>query len=85
MMLSKLRRLFIQVVAELEKHGVASKDAAARVQALTEEEARMVAKATDRAPAGGNSVIGAIMLIFLVLPTDILGFTRIFAFTRSIR
>jgi len=75
-----------QVVAELEKHGVARKDAVARVQALTDEEARMVAKAMDRAPAGGNSVIGAIVLIFLVLLlTDILGFTRIFPFTRSIR
>jgi hypothetical protein len=75
-----------QVVAELEKHGVARKDAVARVQALTDEEARTVAQAMDRAPAGGNSVIGAIVLIFLVLLlTDILGFTKIFPFTRSIR
>jgi hypothetical protein len=75
-----------QVVAELEKHGVTRKDAVARVKALTDEEARMVAGAMDRAPAGGNSVIGAIVLIFLVLLlTDILGFTKIFPFTRSIR
>jgi hypothetical protein len=85
MMHSKLKRLFIQVVAELEKHGVASNDAVARVQALPNEEARMAAKAMDRAPAGGNSVIGAIVPIFLVLLTDVLGFTRTFPFTRSIR
>jgi hypothetical protein len=39
----------------------------------------------DKAPAGGG-IIGAIVLVFLVLLlTDILGFTKVFPFTRSVR
>jgi len=43
-----------------------------------------MASQIENAPAGG--IIGAIVLVFLVLLlTDILGFTKIFPFTRSIR
>jgi hypothetical protein len=74
------------VVAGLEERGVRREDAVGRVQALTDEEAALVARAVDEAPAGGSDVIGAIVLIFVVLLlTDILGFTKIFPFTRSIR
>ena len=39
----------------------------------------------ENAPAG-SGIIGAIVLIFLVLlVTDILGFTKVFPFTRSVR
>ena len=38
----------------------------------------------DKAPAGG--IIGVILFVFFVLlVTDILGFTKVFPFTRSIR
>ena len=38
----------------------------------------------DQAPAGG--IIGVILFVFFVLlVTDILGFTKVFPFTRSIR
>ncbi len=39
----------------------------------------------ENAPAG-SGIIGAIILVFLVLLlTDILGFTKVYPFTRSIR
>ncbi len=40
----------------------------------------------DHAPAGAGGVLGTIVLIFLLLLiTDILGFTKVYPFTRSIR
>jgi len=56
-----------------------------RVAAMTDEEAAQLAAQLDSLPAGG-SIVGAIVLVFLVLLiTDILGFTKIFPFTRSVR
>ena len=55
-----------------------------RVAALTDEEASAMALQLGHAPAGG--IIGAIVLVFLVLLlTDILGFTKVYPFTRSVR
>jgi hypothetical protein len=72
------------VQAALVARGIDPAQAQDRVAALTDEEASMVASQLDTAPAGG--IIGAIVLIFLVLLlTDILGFTKIFPFTRSVR
>ena len=66
------------VVAALEARGVS-------VAALTDDEAAQVAAQIDQAPAGGDA-LGVIVFIFvLLLITDILGFTKIFPFTRSIR
>jgi hypothetical protein len=73
------------VVAALEARGVSVQAARERVAALTDAEAAHVAAQIDAAPAGGD-VIGVIVFIFvLLLITDILGFTKIFPFTRSIR
>ena len=73
------------VVAALQARGVSVDDARARVAALTDVEAAQVAAQIDQAPAGGD-VLGTIVFIFvLLLITDILGFTKIFPFTRSIR
>ena len=73
------------VVAALQARGVSVDDARARVAALTDAEAAQVAAQIDQAPAGGD-VLGTIVFIFvLLLITDILGFTKIFPFTRSIR
>jgi hypothetical protein len=45
-----------------------------------------VAEQIDTAPAAGTDVLGTLVFIFvLLLITDILGFTKIFPFTRSIR
>jgi hypothetical protein len=72
------------VQAEMERQGLDAALAAERIAALTDEEATMLADEVDRAPAGG--IIGAILLVFFVLlVTDILGLTKVFPFTRSVR
>lgn len=73
------------VAAALQARGVSVDAARERVAALTDAEAAQVAARIDAAPAGGD-VLGTIVFIFVVLlVTDILGFTKIFPFTRSIR
>jgi len=70
--------------AQLEVKGVTSEQAKARVNALTDEEVLQVSGRLDQLPAGGD-VIGTLVFIFIVLlVTDILGFTKVFPFTRSI-
>jgi len=70
----------------LIRHGVKPQDVKARVDALTDDEARLVARQLDQLPAGGDSVLGVLLLIFLVLLfTDIMGWTKIFPFTKPIR
>jgi|SRR6185503_5458679 uncharacterized protein DUF6627 len=75
-----------EVRAQLQAHGVNSTELKARVAALTEEEAAELAARIDSLPAGGIDILGAAVLIFLVLLlTDILGFTKIFPFTKPIK
>jgi hypothetical protein len=70
---------------QLQAQGVSSTQAKARVAALTDEEARQLAGQVDSLPAGGD-VLGVLLTVFLVLLiTDILGFTKIFPFTRPVR
>lgn len=72
------------VQSELVARGIDPAEAKSRVAALTDDEAAKLATQLDKAPAGG--IIGAILLVFFVLLiTDILGFTKIFPFTRSVR
>lgn len=74
------------VQAALVARGIDPTQAKSRVAALTDEEASLMASQLDTAVAGGDGIIGAIVLVFLVLLlTDILGFTKIFPFTRSVR
>lgn len=73
------------VAAALQAHGVDLAAARARAAALTDAEADALAAQIDSAPAGGD-VLGTIVFLFvLLLITDILGFTKVFPFTRSIR
>jgi hypothetical protein len=73
------------VAAKLETYGVNPAEVKARAAAMTDEEAAMLAGHIDAAPAGGE-IIGALLLIFVVLLiTDILGFTKVFPFTKSIK
>jgi hypothetical protein len=73
------------VLAQLQKEGVAAGDAKARVNALTDDEAHMIAGKLDQLPAGGD-VLEVLLFVFIVLlVTDILGYTKVFPFTRSIR
>lgn len=72
------------VVSRLEQYGVSPQDARERVAALSDEEAASLSEKIDQAPAGG--IIDVLVFIFLVLLlTDILGFTKVFPFTRSVR
>ena len=74
------------VAAALQERGIDLAQAQARVAALTDDEVAHVAHTLDTAPAGASDVLGTIVFIFLLLLiTDILGFTKIFPFTRSIR
>lgn len=73
------------VVAGLQARGVSVDEARSRVAALTDAEAAHVAAQIDQAPAGGDA-LGVIVTIFVILLiTDILGFTKVFPFTRTIR
>ncbi len=74
------------VAAALAERGVSVEQARERVAALTDAEAAHVAEQIDSAPAGASDILGTIVFIFvLLLITDILGFTKIFPFTRSVR
>jgi len=74
------------VAQGLVDRGVDMRAVQARVQALSDDEVQTVAERLDQLPAGGSDIIGTIVFIFLVLLiTDILGFTKVFPFTRSIR
>jgi hypothetical protein len=69
----------------LEQQGISADAAAERVRAMSDVEVAQLADRVDQAPAGGN-VLGILFTIFVILlVTDILGFTKIFPFTRSIR
>ena len=74
------------VRAALERQGVSAVDAKARVNALSDDEVERLAARFDSLPAAGNGFESALWLGFLVfvilLVTDILGFTKVFSFTR---
>jgi len=73
------------VRAQLEARGVTSEQAQARVAALTDDEVLQISGKLDHLPAGGD-ILGTAVFVFLVLlVTDILGYTKVFPFTRSIR
>jgi len=75
-----------EVQAQLLARGVDPQDAKTRVAALTDAEAAQLAARIDELPAGGVSIIGAILIVFLVLLlTDILGLTKVFPFTRQMK
>lgn len=74
------------VAAALSARGVDSAEVRARVAALTDAEAAQLQQQIDSAPAGASDIVGTIVFIFvLLLITDVLGFTKVFPFTRSIR
>lgn len=73
------------LAAMLQARGVSTDEMRARVDALTDAEAGQMLQQIDQAPAGGD-VIGVLFTVFIVLlVTDILGVTKVFPFTRSIR
>lgn len=73
------------VQARLQALGVDPTQARERVAALSDEEAARLAARLDQLPAGGD-ILGVALIVFLVLLfTDIMGYTKVFPFTRSAR
>ncbi len=71
--------------AALQARGVSDSALRERVQALTDAEAAQLNAQIDSAPAGAD-VLGVLFSVFIVLlVTDVLGFTKVFPFTRSVR
>jgi hypothetical protein len=74
-----------EVQQALQSHGVDAAQLKGRVDALTDAEAAQVAQHLNELPAGGD-VIGVLFAVFIILLiTDILGLTKVFPFTRSVR
>jgi hypothetical protein len=74
------------VQAQLLARGVEPAQVQARVDSLTDEEMQTLATNMDQLPAGGDSLIGALVFIFIVLLiTDLLGLTNIFPFVKHPR
>ncbi len=74
-----------EVRVQLQSRGVSANDAKARVNAMTDAEVVQVSDKLDQLPAGGD-ILGLMFTVFIVLLiTDILGFTKVFPFTRSIK
>lgn len=73
------------LAAKLRERGVTTDDLRARIAALTDAEAAELMARIDEAPAGAD-ILGLVFTVFIVLlVTDILGFTKVFPFTRSVR
>jgi len=69
----------------MQGQGVSPLAALERVNAMSDVEVAQLAGRIDQAPAGGD-VLGVIFTVFVVLlVTDIMGLTKVFPFTRSIR
>ena len=69
----------------LQEQGVNGDAAVERVKAMSDTEVAQLAGRIDQAPAGGD-ILGILFTIFIVLlVTDIMGLTKVFPFTRSIR
>jgi hypothetical protein len=84
---SKVNSFFARddVREALVKQGVNPDSAVERVRAMTDTEVVQLAARVDQAPAGGE-VLGVLFAVFIILlVTDILGLTKIFPFTRSVR
>ncbi len=69
--------------------GVNPEEAIQRVAALSPSEVSKLSREIDKVPAGADAgvgtIIGAALFVFLVLLiTDILGFTNVFPFTKSV-
>lgn len=72
--------------AALQQRGIDVEQARARVAALSDAEAAQLAEQIDQSPAGASDILGALIFVFvLLLVTDILGLTKVFPFTRSVR
>jgi Family of unknown function (DUF6627) len=76
-----------EVRNQLEAWGVKSEEAKAWIDSLTDQEIAEIATRIDQMPAGGSALgtlVGAALLVFFVLlATDILGYTDVFPFVKG--
>lgn len=73
------------VLAALQSYGVSPEMAQKRVESMTDQEISKLAENIETAPAGAG-VVGVLFSVFVILlVTDILGLTKVFPFTRSVR
>jgi uncharacterized small protein (DUF1192 family) len=73
-----------EVRDQLLAHGVSVAEAEARIAALTDAEARLMADRMDSMPAGaanGWAILGGILLILVI--TDLMGVTNVFPFINN--
>lgn len=69
----------------MQAQGISPLAATERVNAMSDAEVAQLAGRVDQAPAGGD-VLGLMFTVFIVLlVTDIMGLTKVFPFTRSVR
>ena len=69
----------------LQAQGVTAQAARQRVAAMSDAEVAQLAGRVAQAPAGGE-ILGLLFTAFIVLlVTDIMGLTKVFPFTRSVR
>ena len=74
------------VQAALAARGVTAGAAQSRVAAMSDAEVGELAARIDELPAGGIGILGAALIVFLVLLlTDILGYTKVFPFTKPMK
>ncbi|WP_051906455.1 MULTISPECIES: PA2779 family protein [unclassified Sulfurospirillum] len=78
-----------EVQSKLLEFGVSAENVQARIATLTDEEIAQINEQIESMPAGGSAggaILGVLVFIFIVLLiTDILGFTKVFNFTRSVQ
>jgi formiminotetrahydrofolate cyclodeaminase len=76
-----------EVRNQLEAWGVKSEEAKAWIDSLTDQEIAEIVARIDQMPAGGSALgtlVGAALLVFFVLlATDILGYTDVFPFVKG--
>jgi hypothetical protein len=69
----------------MQAQGISPLAATERVSAMSDAEVAQLAGRVDQAPAGGE-ILGLLFTVFiLLLVTDILGLTKVYPFTRSVR
>jgi len=76
-----------EVRKQLEAWGVKSEEAKAWIESLTDREISEMVARIDQMPAGGSAigilVGGALLVFFVLLVTDILGYTDVFQFVKG--
>lgn len=76
------------VAKTFETMGIDPEMVEQRIAMMSDDEILKISSQIDTLPAGGDfgGIVGAVVFVFIVLLiTDILGFTKIFGFTRAAR